>query len=161
MPPVIVNVPAVAGSPGWITPLVGFIGVLIGLIGNNLFTRAREHRQFHRDKKLELYLELQNGEYEIRRWLSLRDPVRPDWFDKNARWASLQLRMSLFASPRVKELGFKFWKEMHQWLVAASSATEGGLPGNKERKQIIAAGHAALLIHSELYEEIRMDLKVV
>jgi hypothetical protein len=135
VPPIVVNVPPPEGLPAWVAPLVGLVGVLVGLIGNNLLTRAREQRQFHRDKKLELYLELQNSEYEIRRWTDFQEPVKPNWLEKNARWASLQLRMALFASPRVEALGNKFWDEMHQWLVTASAVTGGGTASQGEREQ--------------------------
>ncbi len=160
VPPVIVNVPPTEGLPGWVAPLVGFIGVLVGLVGNNLLIRAREQQQFARDKKLELYLELQNSEYEIRRWLPLQEPVRPDWLDKNARWASLQLRLALFASPEVARLGNKFWNEMHQWLMSASAATETGSLPEKEREQLVEYAQKVLLIHGNLYEELRKDLGV-
>jgi hypothetical protein len=84
-------------------PLVGacaaILGAVLAVLGNHWAIWRRKSRQFHRDKRLELYLDLQGEEYEVRRWLGRvgHEPIKPEWFEINGRWSSLMLRMDLFA----------------------------------------------------------------
>ena len=168
VPPIVINVRPAEGLPGWVAPLVGFVGVLIGLVGTNLLTQVRERRAFHRDKRLELYLDLQNEEYEVRRWASKvgHEPVEPEWLEINGRWSSLMLRLDLFASPDVRQTARSFYHESHGFLRVAAEATSRPTrqrPWGVAEEQVgrlRAEAQDALDTFSQLWDLMRRDLGV-
>lgn len=168
VPPIIVNVPPIQvlpaqGLPGWVAPVLGLVGVLVGLFGNNLLARIAERRVFRTEKSLQLYLDLQDEEYVLRDWADTFDgnqPVLPDWTSINRRWSSHLLRLPMFASPEVQTLAREYYDQMHKWLLDAERATRGASPDPDEKGRLQAAATEALETFSRLYLQLRADMGV-